>query len=406
MNVHRTVAPGPDERRCFPVDNADLARRHEALQTIMLEQRLDAVFVQGSNGTTGAGGYYHWLTGIPSGGSYPQTAVMARDGQITLIKHGAFGEEALYDEGAGPALAVRRFLGTPTFPAVDYTLGYDADLLVRELARLKAKRVGWISPVTSYHGFANAVIKAAEGVELIDITHAVDEVKAIKSAHEQGLMYEAARMQDACIEHLKTVIRPGLRDFEVMAEAQRFGEVMGSESGFFLGSSFPRGSMEMPVRYRAEQGRTIREGDIFFVIVENSGAGGMFTHLSRFFSLGKAPQELVDAVGEAVVAQDFTCSLLQPGNASDAIFADYNSYMVGKGHAPERRLHCHGQGYDLVERPLIRNDEDMIIREGMNIGVHPFIKTAGANATNCDNYLISSEGAVRLHATPREVIEL
>ena len=45
--------------------------------------------------------------------------------------------------------------------------------------------------------------------------------------------------------------------------------------------------------------------------------------------------------------------------------------MRSRGLPEERRLHCHGQGYDVVERPLVRNDESMTIEANMNIGIHP-----------------------------------
>jgi hypothetical protein len=35
---------------------------------------------------------------------------------------------------------------------------------------------------------------------------------------------------------------------------------------------------------------------------------------------------------------------------------------------PETRLYAHGQGYDMVERPLIRADESMWFEEGMCLG--------------------------------------
>jgi hypothetical protein len=46
------------------------------------------------------------------------------------------------------------------------------------------------------------------------------------------------------------------------------------------------------------------------------------------------------------------------------------------GLPPELRLYAHGQGYDIVERPLIRRDETMAIETGMNLAVHPGYETA------------------------------
>jgi hypothetical protein len=75
--------------------------------------------------------------------------------------------------------------------------------------------------------------------------------------------------------------------------------------------------------------------------------------------------------------------------------------MHRNGRPEETRLYCHGQGYDLVERPLIRHDEPMVIEKEMNIVVHPTYVHKGIN------YLIGSNGpGERLHRFPETVIEV
>ena len=49
--------------------------------------------------------------------------------------------------------------------------------------------------------------------------------------------------------------------------------------------------------------------------------------------------------------------------------------MRGRGLPPELRLYAHGQGYDMVERPLIRDDETMPLEAGMCLAVHPGYET-------------------------------
>jgi len=140
---------------------------------------------------------------------------------------------------------------------------------------------------------------------------------------------------------------------------------------------------------------------------ENSGPGGFFVHLGRIFVLGKAPQELVDTYGAMLEAQKFTLGLLKPGAAARDVFAEYNAYMRSRGFPEERRLHCHGQGYEVVERPLMRNDETMTIAANMNIGIHPSISNEKMFVTVCDNFLVRADGtAERLHKTPQEIVEL
>ena len=57
----------------------------------------------------------------------------------------------------------------------------------------------------------------------------------------------------------------------------------------------------------------MRDGDVIYYQCENTGPGGMMTHVGRYYVLGKAPQELVDAFGTICEAQDNTVKMLQPG---------------------------------------------------------------------------------------------
>jgi hypothetical protein len=106
-------------------------------------------------------------------------------------------------------------------------------------------------------------------------------------------------------------------------------------------------------------------------------------------------------------ARRFTLDLLIPGTPCKRIWDEYNAFMRQNGRPEEARLYCHGQGYDLVERPLVRNDEPMTIQKDMNIVVHPTYVHNNMTSWVCDNYLIGANGpGERLHRFPEEIVEL
>jgi Xaa-Pro aminopeptidase len=81
--------------------------------------------------------------------------------------------------------------------------------------------------------------------------------------------------------------------------------------------------------------------------------------------------------------------------------------MRDHGKPEEKRLHCHGQGYDMVERPLLRADETMPLARNMVLSAHPSYTTASTYAWVCDNFLIGDKGVVeRLHRLPQKIFEL
>ena len=133
----------------------------------------------------------------------------------------------------------------------------------------------------------------------------------------------------------------------------------------------------------------------------------MYTEIARTCVLGKASQEMKDEFAFAVEAQQFTVDLLKPGASCADIWNAYNKFMINNGRPPERRLYCHGQGYDMVERPLVRSDEPMPIAPGMNIACHPAYTSENAWNWVCDNFIVGKEGVTgRLHRTAQAIFEI
>ena len=106
-------------------------------------------------------------------------------------------------------------------------------------------------------------------------------------------------------------------------------------------------------------------------------------------------------------ARKFTVDRLKDGPSCKDIWDAYNGFMTGKDRAEEKRIYCHGQGYDLVERPLVRLDEPMAVRKRMNFACHPTYIRSGLLNTLCDNFFVGAEGMTeRLHKTPEILFEV
>lgn len=385
---------------------AEQERRWGLIRGIMRAQRLDAVVCQSANNMTGTGGYLRWMSGHSAAGSYPVSAILPADGPLVFIRHGAFGgvvepNAERLQSGFG------QIIQTPTFPAVEYSMDYDGRLIADEVRKRGYRRIGLLGGASMYHAIGAGLRSELTGsVDIVDVTPEIDLVKAIKSPEEMDLIRAAARMQDEVMAKLVDFIEPGRRDYEVTAFAQYTGQLLGSETGFFLGSSFAFPDGSLPLRQRSEQGREIREGDLVFILLENSGAGGMFTHMSRLISVGgPAHAELEDTFQKVLDVRRFNLAQMVPGRDCADVFAEYNAHMRANGYPEERRLHAHGQGLDVVERPLIRSDETMALAGNMNLGVHPFIFDDQKFVSCCDNYLLHSDGMMeRVHACPEDIL--
>jgi Xaa-Pro aminopeptidase len=371
----------------------------------MAERKIDALLMQQNNDWLG--GYIRWFTDVPLSNGYPRTVIFPANDLMTVIDMGSRGARRKLDGEDKANPGVGEMIFTPAFTSVAYTDDYQAELAAAELRRHRFRTVGWLGVGAMPHRFVARLEKEMFGrAQFVDVTDAIDRIKALKSAEEIKLIRACADLQDKVFARVCKQILPGMRDNDVTALAQYEGRLLGSEQGLFLGSSAPLGQASRFVDKHL-QGRRLREGEHFTLLIENSGPGGFYTEIARTIVLGKATNELIDGFESMKEAQAHTLKLLKPGAKCAEVAAEHDRFMRARRLPPELRLYAHGQGYDLVERPLIRADETMSIEETMNLAVHPGYETDAIFAVICDNYLIGPDGPGEcLHKTPKQVFEI
>jgi Xaa-Pro aminopeptidase len=395
-----------DERLLNPISTTELERRWAAARRAMAERQIDALLMQNSNDFVG--GYVRWFTDTPlTDGYIPRSVIFpASDLMITVDMGGKDVRRKISGRDEG-FRGVGEQLFTPAFASVAYTHEYQAEIVAAELKHRGYRTIGWVGSGALPHKFVVRVERELDGTAtFVDATELVDRLKAIKSEEEKELVRKCAHMQDEVFARVLKEIKPGMSGNDVTALAQYEGRVRGSIQGIFLGSSAPLGQASRFVNHHF-QARKLKPGEHFSILIENNGPGGMYTEIGRTIVLGKASNELVDGFESMREAQAETLRLMKPGASCADIAARHDDYMRRHGFPAELRLYAHGQGYDLVERPLIRADETMHIETDMNFAVHPTYETASIFAVICDNYLIGRDGPGEcLHKTPKQIFEI
>ena len=390
----------PRDRLTTCISTAELERRWDAVRRMMRANGLDVLLMRQDEEFLG--GYVKWFSDFSARHSYPFTVIFPVDDEMTFITCGGTPPADPYP----PQWAVRGVktrLGAPYFQSAHYTSTYDAELAVEVLKERRRATLGLVGrsyiPITFYEHLQ----KHLDGWTFVDATDWIDQIKVVKSPEEIELIKKTAALQDAAMEHVKSCIRPGRKDFEILAEAQYSAVTQGSERQLILVNSGPKG-IPVPYAFRHFQNRVMKEGDQFSILIEVNGPGGFYTEIGRILSIGEPSQELREAFAVALEAQEMNLKMLKPGADPREIFEANNRFLEQRGYLPERRLHAHGQGYDLVERPLIRPEEPMKLQAGMNITVHPAAANARVWAGICDNYLVTESGVGPcLHKTPKEI---
>jgi len=397
-----------EERINVQISTRELERRWNAVRASMKEEGIDVLVMQ--NRDQFLGGYVKWFTDVPAFNGYPTTVIFPREDEMTVINIGPRmdPESALTDLSTKDwALrGIKNRFTAPYFPSLHYSKTYDAELIVDLLKPMKDCTIGLIAlghiPAAMY----NYLTTNLPGATFTDATDMVDNIKAIKSEEEIGFIKKTAALQDAAMEKAFQAIKPGMRDFEVFALTQYTVQTLGSEQQLIMTGSAPMGT-PCPMLKRHFMNREIREGDQLTLMIEVNGPSGLYTELGRTCVLGKASDELLEACEMAKEAQQVSLDLLKPGADPKDLLAANNEFLKNKGFPEEKRLYAHGQGYDLVERPAIRDDEPMMIEANMNITLHPIVANERAFAWVCDNYLVTDDGhSDCLHKTPKKIFEI
>jgi Xaa-Pro aminopeptidase len=393
---------GLSERLQTPISTAELERRWKAVRAAMKREGVDVLLMQNNNDHMG--GYVKYFTDMPATNGYPNTVVFPADDEMTVVCQGPFNGDSR--PPADMWRGVKRLLTTPSYESAHYTQNYDPELAAKALAPFAKATIGFVGIYQMSFAMGDFIMKKFPRAKYVDASELVDRVKVIKSAEELELVKRCALMQDGAMKAAFAAIKPGMRDTEVAAVAVHYSQDHGSENGIYLCASTPLG---IPAKFgqRHVQNRTIKKGETLALLVEDSGPGAMFTELGRTCVLGRVPQQMKDELEFVKASRKLTLDMLKPGTPCKDVWEAFNDFMRKNGRPEEARLYCHGQGYDLVERPLIRHDEPWTIEKDMNIVVHPTYAHAGYLNWLCDNYIIGGNGpGDRIHQFPEEIVEI
>ncbi len=394
-----------NERIVNPISDRELERRWGAVRKAMRERGIDALIMQNNNDWLG--GYVKWFTDVPAYNGYPRSVIFPASDLMTVVDMGPRGESRRLDGKDTLNRGVGEMFTTNAFMSVSYTDDYQGEIVARQLKRHGYRTVGTLAAGHMPYAFMRRIDNELSGqAKLVDASDFVDRIKAIKSPEEMALVRKAALMQDEIFARVLKQVKPGMRDTDITALTQYEGRLLGSEQGLFLANSAPLGE-RAAFADRNTQGRTLKAGEHFSLLIENSGPGGLYCEIGRTVVFGKASNELADGFEAMKEAQAATLALMKPGASCKAVADAHDAFMRKRGLPSELRLYCHGQGYDLVERPLVRADETMTIEQNMNFAVHPGYATNSIFAVICDNYLIEPQGpGACLHKTPKQIFEL
>ncbi|MEP6751919.1 MAG: Xaa-Pro peptidase family protein [Candidatus Dormiibacterota bacterium] len=241
------------------------------------------------------------------------------------------------------------------------------------------------------------------GINVVDGQQAMLDARQIKSKDEITLLTMAAAMVDGIYQTIFEALKPGIRENELVAIANKQLYDMGSDDVEAINAVSGERGYPHPHVF---SDRLIRPGDqAFFDIIQSFN--GYRTCYYRTFNVGRATQSQRDAYKQAREWIDASIELVRPGVSTDQI-AKVWPKAQDFGFDSEMEAFAlqfgHGLGVALHERPIISRltslKDPIEIKEGMVFALETYCPADdGHSAARIEEELVVT-------ATGHEVITL
>jgi Xaa-Pro dipeptidase len=239
-----------------------------------------------------------------------------------------------------------------------------------------------------------------QGLTVLDAQQRMLDARLIKSSDEIVLLNQAAAMVDGVYQDIVEALKPGVRENEIVALANKRLYEMGSDQVEAINAVSGERCNPHPHNF---SDRLIRPGDqAFFDIIHSYN--GYRTCYYRTFGVGRATPSQRDAYAKAREWMDAAISAVRPGAGTDEIAAvwpaatdfGFESEMAAFG-----LQFGHGLGLGLHERPIISRlnsmTEPVQLQPGMVFALETYCPaTDGFSAARIEEEIVVTPDGPRV----------
>jgi Xaa-Pro dipeptidase len=246
-----------------------------------------------------------------------------------------------------------------------------------------------------------------QGLKVVDAQQLMLDAREIKSQDEIILLSQAAAMVDGVYQDIVDVLKPGIRENEIVALANKRLYEMGSDQVEAINAISGERCNPHPHNFTD---RLIRPGDqAFFDIIHSFN--GYRTCYYRTFGVGSATDSQRDAYKIAREWMDVAIQAVRPGVGTDQIaklWPKAGEFGFANEMAAFGLQFGHGLGLGLHERPIISRlnsiDNPVEIKEGMVFALETYCPASdGFSAARIEEeVVVTSKGVEVLTRFPAQ----
>jgi Xaa-Pro aminopeptidase len=396
----RVLAPAPGRMNVDFEERVDFARlrqyRLSRAMAALEASDLGALLVFDNNNI-------RYLTGVAIGewtrDKLCRYALYTRTGELYLWD---FGSAAVHHRMYCPWLKPENCIASYT--TMRGAAPPDAQLVKRGVAeikdRLAAAGVAGLPVGVDFTELPVLFELQGQGVDVRDGQQVMLDARQVKSGDEIALLATAAAMVDGVYQDITDALKPGIRENEIVALANKRLYEMGSDDVESINAVSGERCNPHPHNF---SDRMIRPGEQAFFDIMHS-FNGYRTCYYRTFSVGRASQAQRDAYQRAREWMDTAIQMIRPGVSTDQVARLWPTAQ-DIGLDDEKTAFGlqfgHGLGLALHERPIISRltslDAPLEIQQGMVFALETYCPAAdGVSAARIEEEVVVTADGVEI----------
>ena len=249
--------------------------------------------------------------------------------------------------------------------------------------------------------------RALPSVELADGDAVMQSARLLKSDAELALMQEASAIAEAVTESAIAAVRPGVREYDVVAAAMHTLFQLGGEMAH-LASPFVASGEHMSPPNRFPSDKVIREGDLVFIDI---GAmwNGYYSDMGRTVICGRPSKRQMEVFTAVYHALEAATGAMRPQSTNDDVARAVaeQGERHGLGGSFLSLFIGHGVGIGANEPPYVGEAlpgaETVQLQAGMTMAIEPLIWVPGVRGGGGvrleDTILVAEDGGAPLTRT-------
>ena len=287
-----------------------------------------------------------------------------------------------------------------------------------------------VLPVNLYLKYKSLFDRA----NIVDISHDIRTVRAVKSAFEINMIRQASKLADQVAACLKSELTEGISEVALAGKMEAIARQLGHQgmirmrlwgSEMFYGHLMSGASASVPSYLASPTGGealspAFSQGAGFNKIQRHEPVlfdyvfayRGYLADHTRIFSIGNVSDELLHAHQAMLDLQAALSECMVPGAVTGDIYemalefadkAGYADYFMG-AEAERIRFVGHGIGLELDEYPFLAKGQRLELQKGMVIALEPKLVIPGKGVVGVENtHLVGEKGLERLTNYPDEI---